>query len=108
MPKFALLVLRACFVLFAGAVGIFVILRSLDVSGEAYKQYLLFGLIMMIAIGTIGVDMLFRRKHVETVSAVYFGLIVGLFLTYVAQLRHLHFWSCCHAGSTPPRAPRSS
>lgn len=104
MPKFALLVLRACFVLFAGAVGIFVILRSLDVSGEAYKQYLLFGLIMMIAIGTIGVDMLFRRKHVETVSAVYFGLIVGLFLTYVAQLALSPFLELLlpYVGSTPP------
>ena len=31
-------------------------------------------------------DILFRKKRVEVLSAVYFGLIVGLFLSYVCGL----------------------
>jgi uncharacterized protein YacL len=34
----------------------------------------------------IAIDVLIRRKQLDTLSAVYFGLIVGLFLTYVLQL----------------------
>jgi uncharacterized protein YacL len=31
----------------------------------------------------IGVDVTFKRKQIDTISAVYFGLLIGLFLTYV-------------------------
>ena len=41
---------------------------------------LLFVGIMVAAIGVVVVDLLIPRKKVQTISAVYFGLIVGLFL----------------------------
>lgn len=41
---------------------------------------LLFLGIMAAAIAVVVVDLLFPRKKVQTISAVYFGLIVGLFL----------------------------
>ena len=31
----------------------------------------------------IGIDLTFKRKQIDTISAVYFGLLIGLFLTYV-------------------------
>jgi uncharacterized protein YacL len=42
--------------------------------------------IMLIAVGVIAVDFAFPQKHLDAISAVYFGLIIGLFLAYVANL----------------------
>ncbi|MEZ6115635.1 MAG: PIN domain-containing protein [Pirellulaceae bacterium] len=39
--------------------------------------------VTLLAIGVIAVDILIPRKRLETITAVYFGLIVGLSLTYV-------------------------
>jgi uncharacterized protein YacL len=39
-----------------------------------------------LAVGVIFADVLVKRKRIDTVSAVYLGLIVGLFLTYVLRL----------------------
>src|SRR5690606_41413876 len=47
-------------------------------------QLLALGIVIGIAMVTIAIDMLLRKKRLDTISAVYFGLIVGLFLTYVA------------------------
>ena len=38
---------------------------------------------MSLALAVIGIDVTFRRKQIDTISAVYFGLLIGLFLTYV-------------------------
>jgi uncharacterized protein YacL len=42
--------------------------------------------IPLLALIVIVFDMCFPRKRLETITAVYFGLIVGLFLAYVARL----------------------
>jgi uncharacterized protein YacL len=42
--------------------------------------------VLLIAGFVIAADVFVRRKRLDTVSAVYFGLIVGLLLTYVAFL----------------------
>ncbi|HEV3138317.1 MAG TPA: PIN domain-containing protein, partial [Pirellulales bacterium] len=42
--------------------------------------------LMLLAAGVIAIDMFVRRKQLDTVSAVYVGLLVGLFLTYVLRL----------------------
>jgi uncharacterized protein YacL len=42
--------------------------------------------VIVLAAGVVGVDMLFRKKRLDTISAVYFGLIVGIFLTYVVSI----------------------
>jgi uncharacterized protein YacL len=41
---------------------------------------------MVIAAFVVGVDMVFKKKKLDTISAVYFGLIVGIFLTYVVSI----------------------
>ncbi|MCA9266531.1 MAG: PIN/TRAM domain-containing protein, partial [Planctomycetales bacterium] len=38
---------------------------------------------MLLAVAVIGLDMALKRKRIETISAVYFGLLIGLLLTYV-------------------------
>jgi uncharacterized protein YacL len=42
--------------------------------------------LIALALIVIAVDMLSRRKSLEIISAVYFGLLVGLLLAYVANL----------------------
>jgi uncharacterized protein YacL len=44
------------------------------------------GGMLLLAVGVIAVDISIRRKRLEAISAVYFGLIVGLFLTYILGL----------------------
>jgi uncharacterized protein YacL len=82
----ALVVLRAIFV--AVSVGIAVLILN----SEAMKQApawvpwgVLAGMLVLPAV-VIGVDGLLRRKNLTTITAVYFGLLVGVFLTYVAML----------------------
>jgi uncharacterized protein YacL len=41
---------------------------------------------MVVAAGVLVADIAIRRKRLDTISAVYFGTIIGLFLTYVLQL----------------------
>jgi uncharacterized protein YacL len=82
----ALVVLRVVFVLVAAGVGVQLI-NSPDLAREpAYLPWVVFGALMLMAAGVIGIDVLVRRKQLDTVSAVYWGLLVGLFLTYVLRL----------------------
>ena len=37
---------------------------------------------LSLALGVIALDMLIKHKRIDTISAVYFGLLVGLLLTY--------------------------
>jgi uncharacterized protein YacL len=46
----------------------------------------IFGGVMALAVAVVVIDVAARRKRLDTLSAVYFGLIVGLFLTYVLRL----------------------
>jgi uncharacterized protein YacL len=39
-----------------------------------------------LALAIIGIDMAFRRKRIDTISAIYFGLLIGLLLTYVVGI----------------------
>jgi len=55
-------------------------------AGPAYMPWLIFGGIILLAVGVILFDIFTPRKRLDTISAVYFGLIIGLFLTYVLQL----------------------
>jgi len=70
----------------ASAVG-FLLMQSklLDVNSY-WLPWLCFGGVMLAAVAVIVGDMLLPRKRLETITAVYFGLIVGLFLTYVVKV----------------------
>ena len=42
--------------------------------------------VMLFSIVIIGADVAFKKKRIDLISSVYFGTIVGLFLTYVLSL----------------------
>jgi len=85
MPNRALLILRIVFLLVAGGVGILFI-NHYNLARPAWLAPTVFLGVMAGAVLVIGVDMFVPRKRIETISALYFGIIVGLLLTYVVKL----------------------
>jgi uncharacterized protein YacL len=80
-----LTILRCLFVLVAAGLGISIV-RS---EGFPQNQPAMWGVFvgtMFVAVTTIGLDVFVRRKRIETISAVFFGLLVGLLMTTVLGL----------------------
>ena len=72
--------IRALFVLVvAGLAARLAQISGLNKNALGNPAFVFLGL-MAVAIGVVVVDLLIPRKKVQTISAVYFGLIVGLFL----------------------------
>ncbi|TWT82515.1 putative PIN and TRAM-domain containing protein precursor [Planctomycetes bacterium CA13] len=78
----ALIILRCVFLLFAGGVSTFII-SSLSSDTPTAVPYLVFTGIMSLAAVVIITDIFLPRKRIDTLSAIYFGLLVGVLLTYV-------------------------
>ncbi len=76
----AMLVLRLTFVLIIIGVGT-IFVRSTTDGSPNYMPYFMLSGCLLVAAGVIAVDMLFEKKRIEIISAVYFGLLVGLFMT---------------------------
>jgi uncharacterized protein YacL len=82
----ALLILRVVFVLVAAGLGMR-LATSEDLPREpTYLPALTFAGVMAVALGALAIDVSIRRKRIDVISAVYFGVTIGLFLTYVAIL----------------------
>lgn len=82
----ALVVLRCVFLAVAVALG-FQLLGSDVLIGESkwLPWFGFFGVLLMAA-AVLAADIAVRRKRLDTITAVYFGTIIGLFLAYVFQL----------------------
>jgi uncharacterized protein YacL len=81
-----LIILRVIFVLVTAGVGVQLIQSGVLYSENPYLPAVAFAIVLLIAAGVIAADALVHRKRIDTISAVYLGLIVGLFLTYVLRL----------------------
>ncbi len=82
----ALIILRCVFLAVAIALG-FQLLGSPLLFGESQLlPWAGFLGVMLVAAGVIAADISIRRKRLDTITAVYFGTIIGLFLTYIFQL----------------------
>ena len=77
----ALLILRVCFICVAA--GIATLFLNIGLSGPSYLPYLIICGTVLLALGVIAIDIFTPRKQIEVISAVYFGLLVGVLLTYV-------------------------
>lgn len=79
-------ILRAIFLVVAAGLGVF-IANSLPQheKGQWYTWGAFVG-VMGAALGIIIIDVLFPRKRLDIISCVYFGIVVGLFLTYVVGI----------------------
>jgi uncharacterized protein YacL len=80
--EIALWLLRALF--FLVAIGLAVTQSSSTQPNQGWLGIYLFYILGSLSV--IAVDVLVRRKRIDIISSVYFGLVVGLFLTYVMSL----------------------
>ena len=82
----ALIILRFVFVMVATGMGISFIKAGLIPEGSPWMAYGVFGGLIFLALGVIALDIAIRRKRLATITAVYFGIIVGLFMTYILSV----------------------
>ena len=81
----ALIILRCFFLLVAG--GISALINSqLGAQEPAWLPWTVFVGVMGLAFIVILLDIIVRRKQIATITAVYFGLLVGVLLTYVLSI----------------------
>lgn len=80
----ALLILRVCFICVTA--GIATLVLRMDLSGPSYLPYLIIFGTVLLALGVIAIDVFTPRKQIEVVSAVYFGLLVGVLLAYILSI----------------------
>ncbi|MCA9231134.1 MAG: PIN domain-containing protein [Planctomycetales bacterium] len=82
----ALIILRCIFAMFAITLG-FQLLQTDALAGErAWLPWLGFLGVLLVAGGVLAADVFVRQKQLGTITAFYFGLTIGLFLTYVLQV----------------------
>ncbi|MCC7083897.1 MAG: TRAM domain-containing protein [Pirellulales bacterium] len=86
MPNVAIVVLRSLFVMVAVGLGVGLINSQLLPNQPAWIPWVVIAACLGGASIVIGLDILARPKRLETMTAVYFGLIVGMFLTYIVRL----------------------
>ncbi|HEV2973016.1 MAG TPA: PIN domain-containing protein [Pirellulales bacterium] len=86
MSNVALFVVRSIFVLVAVSLGVVLINSKVLPEQPIWIPWLVIVGCILLAGLVIAADALLPRKQLDTISAVYFGLIVGLFLTYVLRL----------------------
>ncbi len=81
-----LFVVRLVFIMVSSALGVSLIKEALvPADSEFFSWAAPIGMISL-ALCVIGIDVAIRRKQLDAISAVYFGLIIGLFLAYVLGL----------------------
>lgn len=78
----ALIILRCIFLLCAGGVTA-IINTSLLSDTPRSVPYLVFAGIMALAVAVVIADIYAPRKRIDTISAIYFGVLIGVLLTYV-------------------------
>lgn len=79
-----LLILRCVFILATSGVGVAIVRGGATASSAAGLA--IFFLMLILALGVVAVDMAFPKKKIAWISAVYFGLLVGLLTTYLMGL----------------------
>jgi len=76
-----LILIRAVFVLVVAGLGA----RLARTVGDYVNPYLTFFGLMIGAVAIVLLDLMTPRKRIQTISAIYFGIIVGLILSNLVQ-----------------------
>ncbi|HCK41453.1 MAG: PIN/TRAM domain-containing protein [Planctomycetaceae bacterium] len=82
----ALVILRCVFVLVAAGIGVQIISSEELSRDAAYIPWLVVGGLFALASGVIAIDHGVGRKRLDTITSVYFGLLIGLLSTYVLKI----------------------
>lgn len=78
----ALIILRCIFLLCAGGVSA-IINSSLGSDTPAWVPWLTFVSILLLSTVVVVGDIYVPRKRIDTISAIYFGVLIGVLLTYI-------------------------
>ena len=81
-----LIILRCIFTLAMAGLAVSIINSSAFPKEPDWLAWATLGGLLSLAGGVIAIDLGIRRKQLDVISSVYFGLIVGMFLAYIAQL----------------------
>ena len=81
-----LLILRSLFMLVAIGIASYLIPLVQQSTNFYWAPWLAFLGTTSLAGGVIAADIFLPRKQIDTISAVYFGLLVGVFLTFILSL----------------------
>jgi uncharacterized protein YacL len=79
----ALLVLRIVFLVVAAGVAFTIVNSKLFETMELKNPLWVFAGVLLSSVAVVGIDIFWPRKRIETISCVYFGIVIGLFLTYM-------------------------
>lgn len=81
----ALLVLRAFFFLIAASLAVTIMNSALfqHYNDQPWFPWLVFSAVMLAAGIVVALDVWIRPKRIDAIASVYFGLLIGLLLTYV-------------------------
>ncbi|MBM4000507.1 MAG: PIN domain-containing protein [Planctomycetes bacterium] len=79
----ALWILRGVFLVVIAGLGVSVINSPALNDLPAPYPWVIFVSILAGAVAIIGIDVVLPRKRIEMITCVYFGIVVGLFLTYL-------------------------
>jgi len=80
----ALTILRIIFILVSAGMPVWFIRTGVIPDNDPTMMWATMISMVSAAVIVVAADMLIRRKQLDIISSVYFGLIVGLFLAYVA------------------------
>ena len=78
-----LIILRCVFLLCAGGVSAIINSSLNSDGGSQATPYLIFIGIMALAAAVVVGDIYVPRKRIDTISAIYFGVLIGMLLTYI-------------------------
>jgi uncharacterized protein YacL len=81
-----LLILRVAFILVAIGIATLLLGTLVHEGDPVWFPWLIFLGTIGLAGGIVALDVTVKRKPIDVISAVYFGLLVGVFLTYVVML----------------------
>ena len=82
----ALLILRAIFVMVSMGIAVLIFNSPAVQASPTWVPWAILTGMVVLPLTVIGLDGMIRRKDLTTITAVYFGLLVGVFVTYVTLL----------------------
>ena len=84
-----LIILRCIFLMVSIGLGVVFINSGVIPADSEWAEWMFWGTfvgMLLLPAGIVALDICIRQKQLDTISSVYFGMIVGLFMAYVASL----------------------
>jgi uncharacterized protein YacL len=82
----ALVILRSIFVMVTVGIAVLIVNSEPMRQAPPWAPWAVMAGSVLVPLAVMAIDAAIRRKDLTTITAVYFGLLVGVFLTYVAML----------------------